>query len=308
MKNKIEDKLRKARFDLIICDSVYSLVNLADVEVPIALNCHNIEHVIFERSAQLERNTLKSSYAAIESSLIRTLEKKSCYRIALAMVCSDVDEKLLQELRPDLPIFVVPNVVDTNVIQPLANAEENNPIFTLLFQGGMDWYPNRDAVEYFANAILPRVRAEIPNIRFTVAGRNPPPEFVERFRSEPAIEFTGTVPDMRPYLRSATLVVVPLRLGGGTRIKILEACAAGRAVVSTSVGAEGLDLKHGRDIAVADDPSEFAHTVIRLLRNAGERKQLSESARTAVVELYSYQRLDYVLNSITSRMTQGQRG
>jgi glycosyltransferase involved in cell wall biosynthesis len=159
---------------------------------------------------------------------------------------------------------------------------------TLLFQGAMDWYPNRDAVKFFSQTILPRVRTGIPSVRFVVAGRNPPVHFVAELGATAGVEFTGTVPDMRPYLSAATVVVVPLRLGSGTRIKILEACAAGKPVVSTSLGAEGLGLDIEKEIIVADDPTDFARSVIALLRDRSLRGAIARSARAAVVGRYSH--------------------
>ena len=164
----------------------------------------------------------------------------------------------------------------------------------------MDWYPNRDAVEFFARAILPRVRAKCPDVRLIVAGRNPPNQFVEQFRSDRKIEFTGTVPDMRPYLAAATVVIVPLRVGGGTRIKILEACAAGKPIVSTSVGAEGLDLEPGKEIILADDPREFARSVVNLLQHPARSEAVARSARAAVVERYSHVTLKKSLDALIS--------
>jgi glycosyltransferase involved in cell wall biosynthesis len=164
----------------------------------------------------------------------------------------------------------------------------------------MDWYPNRDAVDYFAERILPLVRAECPNVKFVVAGRNPPVQLVGKYRNDHNIEFTGTVPDMRPYLSAATVVVVPLRFGSGTRIKILEAGAAGKPVVSTSIGAEGLNLEHGKEILLADLPAEFARSVIQLLRDSARRDSIGTAARAAIVKHYSERALKCSLRAAIS--------
>ena len=233
---------------------------------------------------------------------MRITERNGCRQIAAAMVCSQIDLEILQKLRPGLSISVIPNVVDTDSIQPVDNTRATGSDPVLFFQGVMDWYPNRDAVEFFARTIFPRVRAECPHARFVVAGRNPPNEFVERFKSDPRIEFTGTVPDMRPYLAAATVVVIPLRLGGGTRIKILEACAAGKPIVSTSIGAEGLDLEPAKEIVVADSPAEFVRWVVNLLRDPARCNGLAKSARKAVVERYSFSTLKRSLDDLLSRI------
>jgi polysaccharide biosynthesis protein PslH len=295
MQEAIRAQLNRQRHDLIICDGIYSLANIPKTRVPILLNCHNVEHVIIKRYAQLERNPIKKCYAIAESNLMRSAEQEGCRQVAGVMVCSEIDRKVLQTLRADLPMTVIPNVVDTDSIQPNSPGTAD-PI--LLFQGVMDWYPNRDAVEFFVRGILPEIRAKCPAARFVVAGRNPPTEFVDRFSSDTKIEFTGTVPDMRPHLASATIVVVPLRVGGGTRIKILEACAAGKPVVSTAVGAEGLELEPGKEILLADNPTEFAHVVSDLIQNPLQRKAIAESARRAVVARYSQVTLKTKLDNL----------
>ena len=305
MRAKIQEKLTGGKYDFVLCDGLYALANIPISTVPITLNCHNVEYIILQRYAQLERNVLKKTYARIESFLMRAAERDSCHRVANAMVCSKIDLGILRRLRPDLPIFVVPNVIDTDLFRPVETAHLGRKDPVLLFQGVMDWYPNRDAVEFFARAILPRVRAECPDVKLIVAGRNPPNQFVEQFRSDRKIEFTGTVPDMRPYLAAASVVIVPLRVGGGTRIKILEACAACKPIVSTSVGAEGLDLQPGKEIILADDPGEFASSVVNLLRHPARSEAMARSARAAVVERYSQVTLKRTLDALISSCSLG---
>jgi glycosyltransferase involved in cell wall biosynthesis len=152
----------------------------------------------------------------------------------------------------------------------------------------MDWYPNRDAVEFFVSAILPRLRAAVPEARFVVGGRNPSDEFRRRFAATPGIEFTGTVPDMRAEIAKAAVCVVPLRIGSGTRLKILEAAAMAKPVVSTRVGAEGLDFVDGKEIVLADEPKAFAGAVADLLRDASRRRELGQAARRRVEKCYSF--------------------
>ncbi len=303
MRVKIQEKLNGRKYDLIICDGLYALINIPETTIPIVLNCHNVEHIILKRYAELETNLLKKWYAKIESYLIRGVERNSCERIAIAMACSQPDLELLRPLRSDLVAFVVPNVVDTDSIRPSKNLPLDNAAPVLLFQGVMDWHPNRDAVEYFVREILSRIREQCPNVRFIVAGRNPPVEFVKRLSLETQIEFTGTVPDMRPYIAAANVVVVPLRVGGGTRIKILEACSAGRPVVSTTIGAEGLNLEAGKEIILADEPLEFARSVITLLHDSILSESIAKSARSAVVERYSHLTLEKILRSLTNTFT-----
>jgi glycosyltransferase involved in cell wall biosynthesis len=303
MRARIAAHLQREAFDLIVAEGLYAMVNLPDTAVPVVLNAHNAEYVIFQRYARLERSLARRWYARLEARWVKKTEKQVCERIALALVCSETDRGLLTALHPDLSAVVVPNAVDTDSFAPNEKSDSQPSHPVLLYLGGMDWYPNQDAVEYFASEILPLVRQQVPHVRFVVAGRNPPRHFTAKFAGVPGMEFTGTVPDMRPYISAATVVVVPLRVGGGTRIKILEASAAAKAVVATRVGAEGLDLAEGREIILADDPKEFGGAIVELLRDPQRRRLLGLAAREKIVQRYSQagvrRSLDEVLRHIT---------
>ena len=151
----------------------------------------------------------------------------------------------------------------------------------------MDWHPNRDGVEFFISEILPELRRLVPSVTFRVAGRSPSGEILRRFTGVPGVEFTGTVPDMRAEIAKATVCVVPLRIGSGTRMKILEAGAMAKPIVSTSLGAEGLDLVDGEDIILADEPRTFAKAVADLLGDATRRRTLGQSVRRRIEQRYS---------------------
>jgi glycosyltransferase involved in cell wall biosynthesis len=283
MRQRVRHHLEGGIFDAAICDTTYSAVNLPATRVPIVINCHNLEHRILQRYAALERNPLKKLYAWSEAMKLRRWEQHVLQGAAVGMACSEHDRELLQTLAPDLRLAVVPNIVDTDTYQPQAEGDSR----TVIYQGGMDWFPNRDAVNYFVQEILPLVRREAGGVRFVVAGRNPSEAFRKRYAGVPNMEFTGTVPDMQPVIARATVCVVPLRMGSGTRLKILEAAAMGKPVVSTRLGAEGLDLEDGREILLADEPREFARAVCELLSNPQRRRALGKAARKKVEEMYS---------------------
>jgi glycosyltransferase involved in cell wall biosynthesis len=171
-------------------------------------------------------------------------------------------------------ITVVPTGVDTAAYRTDASAGQDKP--TVMFLGSMDWPANIDGVELFCEQIWPRVVAAVPDARFQVVGRNPSPR-TQRLASE-SVEIVGGVKSVMPHLQNAAVFVVPLRIGGGTRLKIYEALAAQRAIVSTSIGAEGLDYRNGTDIVIADEPEKFADEVIRLLRDREARVRLGRGA------------------------------
>ena len=172
-------------------------------------------------------------------------------------------------------LTVIPTGVDVEYFQPLAGEELPN---SLVFTGSMDWLPNEDAILYFADAILPLIREHSPEVFLDVVGRNPSRKLQALAESEKSIRLTGWVDDIRPFLGRGSVCIVPLRIGGGTRLKIYEAMAAGKAIVSTSVGAEGLDVHHGRDIALADEPRAFAEAILMLLENTDVRKRYERAA------------------------------
>lgn len=277
-----ENLLAGNKFDAIVADTVFSVINLPPTPVPLILNHADMEHEILLRYARQEKNFAKKTYAMLEARKVRRWEHNVVERAALSMTCSDREQKLLQPMCPSLPIFVVPNAIDTDEYAGHF-AEEPN---TVIYMGGMDWYPNRDAVEYFVERILPALQRSVPDVRFVVAGRNPSAEFRARFAGVPSISFSGTVPDMRPLIGSASVCVVPLRMGSGTRLKILEAAAMSKPVVSTSLGAEGLDFIDGRDILIRDAPTQFAHSVAELLHDSAKRSTLGAAAHNVVIEKY----------------------
>ena len=299
MSERIALLVKSQSFDAVLCEETEPLVNLpSTLPMPLIVDNHNVEHLIFQRYAALERNPANRVYARLESRKVRNWEQRSCRRAAMAAACSEYDRSVLQRLCPGTPIFVLPNVVDVDDYHP-ADTEEPRKV---LYQGGMDWYPNRDAVEFFATAILPILRKLISDVRFVVAGRNPSDEFRQRISAISGIEFTGTVPDMRTEIADAAVCVVPLRIGSGTRLKILEGAAMAKPIVSTSLGAEGLNLVDGKEILLADEPEKFARSIARLLQDEALRRSLGQAARRRIEDQYSFSALRAAVRRAISAM------
>jgi polysaccharide biosynthesis protein PslH len=285
MERRIRQLLGSGGVDAVISEQTEPLVNLPPwVGVPLVLNNHNVEHLILRRYLVLESNPAKWCYAWLEHRRMRQWERLACHRATVGLACSKHDQALLHALNHALPVFVVPNVVDVDGYMPAA-ADDG---ITVLYQGGMDWYPNRDAVSFFVSTILPDLRRLMPRARFVAAGRNPPEKFCRRFAAVPDVVLTGTVPDMREQIGSAAVCVVPLRIGSGTRLKILEAAAMAKPIVSTHLGAEGLDFVAGQEIILADKPDAFARAVVGLLADAGARRALGQAARRRVAQSYNF--------------------
>lgn len=289
MRRRIGQHLLNGHLDAIVCDTAHAACNLPRASLPLVLNHHNVEHLILQRYLPFEPNPVKRLYAWSESRKVRNWERKICQGSAIGMACSELDRRALQLLAPGSPVFVVPNVVDTDGYVPTKDSCEKPQ--RIVYQGGMDWFPNRDGVEFFVAEILPIIRRSVPGIRFIVAGRNPSDDFRRKFAGLRDVEFTGTVPDMRPVIAGASVCVVPLRIGSGTRLKILEAAAMGRAIVSTPLGAEGLDFQSGVEISIADHPEKFAQTVVNLLANPELRQAMGLRARQRVEREYGMSNL-----------------
>jgi polysaccharide biosynthesis protein PslH len=220
----------------------------------------------------------------------RALQRAERHYVQLAdyvLAVSENDRASFAQYADPRRISVIPTGVDTEYFQPPAPSGSGlEQPDTMAFTGSMDWMPNEDGVAYFVEKILPLIRRQIPEAAFWAVGRRPPRR-IQALASN-GIVVTGTVEDIRPYLAKAALCVVPLRSGSGTRIKIFEAMAMGKAVVSTSMGAEGLPVQHGKNIILADDPADFARQVVDLLRDPPRRQQLGQAARQLVVESYGW--------------------
>jgi len=302
MRGLIEECLREERPDAIICDTVFSAVNLPETNVPLIVNSPDVEHLILQRYIRFEKNPIKRIYANMEMRKVKRWETKVCRRAKVCMACSEHDREVLAALAPGTIAVFLPNVVDTESYVPNFDSKGTS----LLFQGGMDWFPNPDAVEFFTTQVLPLVQKSFPTAVFIAAGRNPSAAMVARYSNMPGVNLTGTVPDMRPYLEDAAVCVVPLRIGSGTRLKILESAAAGKAMVSTRLGAEGLDFVDGQEIILADTPADFAAAVVELLRDEPKRRAMAMAARKRVAERYSYANLRQTLaKALASLGTRG---
>lgn len=299
IRTAIRRALASGPVDAVICEGIHVCVNLPDgLTAPFILDNHNLEHLLVERYAAEERNPVKRVYAAMEARKLRSWEVDFNRRAAFAVVCSEHDRAMLSEFCPGRPIAVVPNIIDTEAYTPRAGEDPH----TIVFSGGMDWYPNQQAAELLAREILPRVRAAVPGAQAVIAGRAPSVDFSRRFASVPGVSFTGTVRDMREVIARAAVCVVPLRIASGTRLKILEAAAMGKAVVSTSLGAEGLEFADGTEIIIENDPALFARAVAGLLLDPGRRRDMGAAARRRVQESYSYPVLRCALDGVLKRI------
>lgn len=270
--------LASGRFDVCVADFLTALPNLpSESRVPVILFEHNVEYLIWQRLSRAIPSWQRPVVELEWRKLLR-YERQACANADVTVAVSEPDRTLLASIAPRATVRAVPTGVDTTYFARDADRESHVGV---TFVGSMDWYPNEDAAIFLIDEILPRLRERIPRVVVRIVGRDPS----ARLRAAAAREgvtVTGTVADVRPYIADAAVLVVPIRIGGGTRLKIFEALAMGKAVVSTTVGAEGLPLVPGRHFMAADDPVAFADAIILLLRDPSRRRELGAAGRELV--------------------------
>ncbi len=283
---KLREHLRRHSYDVIICDFLLTAAVIPwDLPCPKVLFTHNVEAQIWQRHYQVSRNPIWKAISWREYKTMARVERRYLQRADLVLTVSETDRDFVARFVDPAKMVVVPTGVDVDFFRPQPGSEQPN---ILVFTGSMDWMPNEDAILYCAERILPLIRQQIPDVTLWVVGRRPTARLQELATREKSIRVTGMVEDIRPYIHQGMVYIVPLRVGGGTRIKVFEAMAAGKAVVSTSVGAEGLPVEHEQNIILADKPEEFASRVITLLRDEALRSRLGQAARRLVEQDYSW--------------------
>jgi sugar transferase (PEP-CTERM/EpsH1 system associated) len=284
---KVRQLLDEASFDLVVCDFLPPAVNLPTrLPCPAAIFTHNVESEIWRRHAHTRSGLSRFLYAGQHRRMLR-FEAAALARFDGVLTVSQCDSDTIARLYPasaNRPVAVVPTGVDTAFFtadpSPAASRQ-------LVFTGSMDWLPNEDAMTFFCREVFPLIRSEEPDATLAIVGRAPTPA-VQRLASIDGVTVTGRVDDVRPHMREAAAYIVPLRIGGGTRLKIFEAMAMGKAVVSTTIGAEGLPVTDGHHLLIADSPAAFAARTLDVLRNLPQRRRLEESSRALVVARYDW--------------------
>jgi polysaccharide biosynthesis protein PslH len=292
--------VQKERWDLLQCEwTPYMRFISPRVKCPILVATHNVECQIWERRAEHASNAFAAVFFRNQAEKMKRFEIDSIRRADAVTAVTEADAETMRHWGAG-DATVIPNGADLESYGPAPEMVQPNQILSV---SSLDWFPNQDALEYFVTEILPEIRRGNPEAVLSVVGRRPPEAFRKKLRAVPGVEFHGEVEDVRPYLDSASVVVVPLRIGGGSRLKILEALAAGKAVVSTTIGAEGLELTPGKDLVIADDPREFAGSVQKLLNDPGRRRQLGESGRRTVIAKYGWEEIARRLEEVWRRLS-----
>jgi len=268
----------------------------SNIQYPISIfDDHNAEYVLqqraFEADIRQPRRWVAALYSLIQWKKLSRYEATICRLADRVVAVSEADKAALQRLVSGLEVTVVPNGVDVEYYASADIRPAPLPSRSLIFTGKMDFRPNVDAILWFYREVLPLIRKKVPDTHFYIVGQSPHRRIL-RLADDPAVTITGYVDDVRPYIAAASIYVVPLRIGGGTRFKVLEAMAMGKAIVSTSLGCEGFEgLVPGRELCIADAPTEFAQWVIELLDDAPRRERLGQAGRRFVEERYDWRHI-----------------
>ncbi len=287
MQKALDELFTRNHYDVVLFESVLMAGYRVPQNVKVVIDQHNIEYELLQRTCKQEKSWLRKWYNWKEFRLLKPIEIERCRGATAVLTTSERERLLLKEMLPTKVIEVVPNGVDTEVFR--RNDLVQEVADRIIFTGTLNYYPNTDAVLFFAQHCWPLIRAQIPGITWQIVGHMPPLE-VQKLAELPGVEVIGSVPDMKPYLAAATLAIVPLRIGSGTRLKILEALAMQKAVVSTSLGCEGLSVVAGEHLIVADRAESFAQAVVDLMRNTEKRAALGAAGRALVESEYSWER------------------
>lgn len=299
----LREVLAAERYDIILCDFVNAAgVVPFDLGIPVVLFTHNVEAMIWKRHWEVAANPIWKFVFKREYEKMRAAELGYLRRSTQVLTVSDTDATFFAKDISPARITTIPTGVDIDYFQPAGGEEPDSVVFT----GSMDWMPNEDGILYFVKEILPLIRQQRPAAKLWVVGRKPGRSIRALAESDPGIQVTGRVKDIRPYIAKGSVYVVPLRVGSGTRLKIFEAMAMGKAVVSTTIGAEGLPVTSGSDIVLADEPNRFADEVCRLLDSAEDRKRIGDVARRLVGEKYSWAAVARHLENVLQPLSQSE--
>jgi polysaccharide biosynthesis protein PslH len=280
---------RKNNYDVVIADFLSMANNIIAAGIPLSkviVFQHNVESQIWKRHFEVARNPLLKCYMYIQWRRFERFERSVCGRFKGVIAVSEEDAtRFRQEFGLGNVLGHVPTGVDLKFFSEVERTPEPQHI---VFLGSMDWMPNIDGIVEFIRTTYPKIKAQCPSVKLTIVGRNPSATILKLPHADSSIRVTGTVDDVRPYMSRASVSIVPLRVGGGTRIKIFEAMAMGIPVVSSPIGAEGLPVQDGINIFIAEDADTFAHRVVTLLRKPSRARSMGHAGQHMVAENFSW--------------------
>jgi sugar transferase (PEP-CTERM/EpsH1 system associated) len=285
MRTRLAEVLASTRPDVVHVEDIHMAQYVLGLHgTPLVLDMHNIESLLLRRYADRQRDPLRKAYARLTAAKLEQYERAAAVVFARLLACSDVDAQYASARLRYPRVAVVPNGVDVDRFVPRPSLEEPR---ALAFVGRMDYVANSDAAAFFCRSVLPRVWRSVPDARLYIVGHSPA-RAIQDLARDPRIVVTGSVPDVADFVGRASVFVAPLRYGSGTRLKILEAMAMAKAVMTTPLGCEGIDAAPREEIVVAESPEDQARSVVELLRDRDRREAIGRRARALVVRKYSW--------------------
>ena len=289
VRRRLHALLQQETYEVILCDFMFAAgVVPWDWPTPKVLFTHNVEATIWRRHYEVATNPIWKAISWREWRKMEAAEQKFLRLADQVLTVSETDRDTFAPFLDPEKLTVIPTGVDIDYFHPMSVEQSAD---SLVFTGSMDWLPNEDAILYFVDAILPLIRLQCPTVSLVVVGRSPSRRLQALAETAKNVRLTGWVEDVRPFVARGSVCIVPLRIGGGTRLKIFEAMAMSKAIVSTSVGAEGLPVRPGENILLADTPNDFAEAVISLFRDPNQQQRLGNAARALVQENYSWSKV-----------------
>ena len=282
----LDQLIAREGFDRLVCDHLTPATYFPHLDEAFLFQ-HNVETVIWRRHVEHAKDPIRRAYFAVQAGKMERFERRVCRTVRHTIAVSSIDAQNMRDYFGVTNISEIPTGVNIEHHAPPAAAEVK-PYADLAFVGSMDWLANIDGVTWFVHEVLPLIRRRKPDCSFAVIGRSPPPAIQAMAAQDPRILVTGTVPDVRPYLWGSAVSIVPLRIGGGTRLKIYESMASRVPVVSTRVGAEGLELQAPEAGRLADTPEDFAAACVELLDAPDERARVADNAWHMVNDRFSW--------------------
>ena len=296
-RNALAGLLAAESYDLVHFDTVglAPYRSLAGSILPVTLMHQNIESHMMLRRAENASNAVSRAYFRHEGLRLRAVEVATAAAFATHITCSELDSIRLREIVPDVNVVAVPNGVDCGFFCPAGAATR---LDSLAFVGTMNWYPNVDAMQFFLRDIWPDLKRQVPAVTLDIAGSNPPASLVQLAKSLPGVSVHGYLPDIRPMIDSAALFVCPIRDGGGTKLKILDALAMRKCVVAHPVACEGINVTPGKDVIFASTPQEFSTEIRALFADPVRREGIGAAGRALVEKQYSFRAIGAQFNTV----------
>lgn len=300
LKVAIEQTVKNGNFDLVHFDML-PLAQYAPFigNTPYVLNNHNVESLLLKRRAENSNNIFEKVFFNNQSKSLHHFEINACQFAQETFVCSQTDVDVLTTMAPKAQFSVVENGVDTQFF-PFEDTKTEQD--SLVFVGGMGWFPNKDGMLFFINEVMPLLVTKRQNIKLTLIGKSAGVEIPSNLKNN--IFVTGFVDDFRPIVASSSVYILPIRVGSGTRLKLLEAMSMGKAIVSTDIGAEGVTLVNNNNVMYANSASEFTETILALLNDNEKIEKLGKNARSLAENQYDWDIIsNKLLNSYHAILT-----